>query len=518
MRILIITGKQSYPIIQKVIKSVKAHTIEILQAPISVSAFLDESLTEKILKSNPISNYDIILLPGFVQWDSTFLEEKFSVNIRKGPEFASDLPALLNNLNEVQLSNTVPANKLFESSGEELYNQVIKEHYETARENLGLDTFYINEEKSELIIGRNLPPPIIAEIVNCTEKSDNSIIKKAQHYIDSGADIIDIGCIANKPNPSRVKEIIKLLRKSFPILLSLDSMNSYEIHAALDMNIDMILSFDVGNYMDFVNIPKDIPIVILPTNIREGYFPRNPETRIKNLQFLTQKLRKHGFSKLIVDPLLESPISPGISNSLEAYFLYKKLPPEEQLPLFFGISNVVELMDIDSVGINGLLASIAIELDMGILFTVEHSPKLFGGVRELKDSIKLNYLAKSKRTPPINQGLSLFKAKGKTNQKMPDINENMAIFVNTLNQDYIPDDKGYFRIYGNQRTRKIYVLFFTIEDRLLHTFIGDNAEAISKEIIKQNLTKDIYHLNYIGRELKKAEMSLILGKPYIQDE
>ncbi|GAH78006.1 unnamed protein product [marine sediment metagenome] len=43
IKILIITGKQSYPIIKKVIKSVKTHTIEIEEAPISVSAFLNES-------------------------------------------------------------------------------------------------------------------------------------------------------------------------------------------------------------------------------------------------------------------------------------------------------------------------------------------------------------------------------------------------------------------------------------------------------------------------------------------
>ena len=204
-----------------------------------------------------------------MQWDSTALEEKFSVEIRKGPEFASDLPALLENLEEVELSNTIPANKLFERSGEAFYNQIVQEQYETARENLGAHTFYVNEQKSELIIGRNLPPPIIAEIVNCTDKSDKSIIKKAKHFIDSGADIIDIGCVSNKPKPLRVKEIIKILRDNFSILLSIDSMDNSEILAAVDMNIDMILSLDIGNYKDFVDIPKDIPIVILPTNIIE---------------------------------------------------------------------------------------------------------------------------------------------------------------------------------------------------------------------------------------------------------
>jgi dihydropteroate synthase-like protein len=369
-----------------------------------------------------------------------------------------------------------------------------------------------------LIIGRNLPPPIIAEIVNCTDKSDESIIKKVKHFIDSGADIIDIGCVSNKPNPLRVKEIIQILRKNFNILISIDSMDNSEILAAVDMNIDMILSLDIGNYKDFVEIPKDIPIVILPTNIREGIFPRNPEIRIEKLQTLTKILKNHGFTKLIADPLLETPISPGICNSLETYFLYKKLPPEDQLPLFFGISNVVELMDIDSVGINGLLASIAVELDMGILFTVEHSPKLFGGVGELKESIRLNYLAKYRKTPPINQGLFLFKAKGKTDQKIPQIKDDNAILVDKLTQDYIPDNKGYFRIYVNKFTRKIFVLFYSNKENLLYTFMGENAEALSKEVIKQDLTRDIYHLNYLGRELKKAEISLLLGKPYIQDE
>jgi dihydropteroate synthase-like protein len=215
---------------------------------------------------------------------------------------------------------------------------------------------------------------------------------------------------------------------------------------------------------------------------------------------------------------LETPISPGISNSLETYFLYKKLPPEEQLPLFFGISNVVELMDIDSVGINGLLASIAVELDMGVLFTVEHSTKLIGGVRELKDSVKLNHLAKYKETPPLNQGLSVFKAKGKIKQKIPQFKDVKAIFVKKNIGHFIPDEKGYFRIYSDQYTRKIYVLFYTNKGILMQTFVGDDSEALSKEIIKHNLTRDLTHLNYLGRELKKAEIYLSLGKPYIQDE
>jgi len=465
----------------------------------------------------------LVLLPGFVQWDSSKLEENFFIKIRKGPEFASDLPVILKNLDKIELSTNLPANRLLEVSGESEYHDFVKKQLIIAKEELGYHTFYINKEKSNLIIGRYLPPPIIAEIVNCTNKDNDNILKKVKHYIASGADIIDIGCISNKPNPERIKEIIDLIRSKYDVLISIDSMDSKEINAAIDQDVDLILSLDLGNYKEFLNLPKNIPIVILPTNMKQAYFPKEPEIRVKNLFKLTKEMQNNGFKKLIADPLLETPISPGICNSLEAYFLYKKKIMEEkrrnlEIPLFFGISNVVELMDIDSVGINGLLASIAIELDMGILFTVEHSTKLFGGVRELKESIKLNYIAKFKQTPPINQGLSVFKAKGKTSQEIPIINQNRSVLIEQPIVEYTPDKKGYFRIYSNQYAKKIYVLFYSNDEILLQTFVGDNAETISKEVINYNLTKDLYHLNYLGRELKKAEICLWLGKPYIQDE
>ena len=426
-------------------------------------------------------------------------------------------------MENIELSTTIPANILLEISGESEYLDIIKKQIELTKDNLSFHTYYLNEKKSNIIIGRNLPPPIIAEIVNCTEKSNENVIKKAKHYIDSGADIIDIGCISNKPYPERVKEIIRLIRSNFNVLISIDSMNAEEINAAVEEGIDLILSLDLGNYREFLNLPKNIPIVLLPTNVKEAHFPNDPETRVKNLFKIIKELQNYGFKKLIADPLLETPITPGICNSLEAYFLFKKKILEERYqkferPLFFGISNVVELMDIDSVGINGLLASIAIELDLGILFTVEHSTKLMGGVRELKESLKLNFLAKHKKTPPISQGISVFKAKGKVNQDMPEINERSAVLANELISDYIPDKRGYFRIYVNHYSRKIYVLFYSNEDTILNTFIGNNAEALSKKIIQSNLTEDIYHLNYLGRELKKAELCLSLGKPYIQDE
>ncbi|GAG56223.1 unnamed protein product, partial [marine sediment metagenome] len=196
----------------------------------------------------------------------------------------------------------------------------------------------------------------------------------------------------------------------------------------------------------------------------------------------------------------------------------KKENKDMELPLFFGVSNVVELMDIDSVGINGLLASIAVELDMGILFTVEHSTKLMEGVRELKESVKLNYISKYKKTPPINQGINVFKAKGKTSQTLPEFDTSDITNVKEYALGYVPDIKGYFKFYVNHYTKEIYILFFSNDDILLKTLIGNNAEALSKKVLELNLTTNLQHINYVGRELTKAEMCLNYGKPFIQDE
>ncbi len=484
---------------------------------------MSEKLVEDILKKITPSEYDLILLPGFIQWDTTRLEEENSIEIKKGPEFASDLPSILKQIDSVILSNKKAANKVLEFSGEQDYKEIVKEKIEIAKDNLGTHTFFINEQTSDLIIGNNLPPPIIAEIVNCPEKNNQAILRKVKHYIESGADVIDIGCVANKPYPERIKEIVQLIRKNFDILISIDSMEKSEIFAAIDESVDLILSLDLGNYKDFLNLPRDVPIVILPTNIKASYFPKEPEIRVKNLFNLTQELKQNGFKKLIADPLLETPITPGICNSLESYFLYKKqvlkkLNKNLELPLFFGISNVVELMDIDSVGVNGLLASIAVELDMGILFTVEHSTKLMEGVKELKESVKLNYISKYKRTPPINQGINVFKAKGKTSQVLPEIDISNAIPVKESALGYKPDKNGYFKFYVNNYTKEIYVLFFSNNNNLLNTLRGNNAEALSKKILELNLTTNLHHINYVGRELAKAEICLNFGKPFIQDE
>lgn len=523
INILIITGIQSLQTAQRIANETKNYVIDILKAPISVSAFLTEDLTNQLLLEENLNQYDIVLLPGFIQWDTSNLEKKFSIPIRKGPRFLSDLHSILQKIEDLNLSNTIPACDLLKFSGEDQYEEIVKNRIEFARKSISTHTFIINEKFPDKIIGRDLPPLIIAEIINAPEKSLEQLDRKMEHYITSRADIIDLGCVSNKPNPSRLKEIIEYIKSKYDILLSADTLNSAEINAAIDADIDLILSLDYGNYKNHLDAPKNLPFVILPTDTTKAIMPRIPEVRIERLFALAKILKNKGFQKLILDPLLETPINPGFLNSISAYSLYKKKVKEEKykeldFPLFFGISNVVELMDVDSIGINGLLACIAAELDIGVIFTVEHSAKLFNGVKELKEGIKLAYLSKYKKMPPINQGIQIFGAKSKKRVEFPPIDKSEAVIIKDSDESYIMDSNGYFKIYSNQFTNEIYVLHFSTNNYLINTIIGKNAEDMSKKVINLKLTDNLFHINYLGRELKKAEICLNTGKHYIQDE
>ncbi|GAG97204.1 unnamed protein product, partial [marine sediment metagenome] len=84
--------------------------------------------------------------------------------------------------------------------------------------------------------------------------------------------------------------------------------------------------------------------------------------------------------------------------------------------------------------------------------------------------------------------------------------------------DYVPDKNGYFKFYVNYYSKEIYVLFFSHDNNLLKTLIGDNAETLSKKVIELRLTTNLQHINYVGRTLAKAELCLNFGKPFIQDD
>lgn len=511
MRILLVTGKLARKSVEKA-ASLSDMDVDVIELPVSVAAFLTpETITEQ-LKNKISRDYDLIIVPGLVRGETSQIENVLKIPTFKGPIYASDIPIILNNL-EIPLSKIYPANHILKKSGVEEYQGIVSQLEKNIIESS--KNFKIGREVEPVYLGLDFPPRILAEIVDAPKLSLDKIVSISEYYIDSGASMIDVGAVAGEDNSHKVGEIISLIKEKLSVPVSIDSLLPSEIEAGVEAGADLVLSFDHGNINDLKSITKDVAIVLLPTNVREGYLPKTGQERVESLLSLYKIAERFGFKKIVVDPLLESPINPGMANSLASYIFFRK--HYENIPMMFGVGNITEFMDIDSVGVNGLLACLAIELGVSILLTTERSVKTRRCVQELAKTITMAFIAYKKEKPPKDLGLSLLKSKSKIEHIEPVIEKVEVIETGIADESYTSDPEGYFKIWINHEEEKIYVLFKSSRSDSELMFRGVSAEALGKKIISLGLISRMDHALYLGRELSKAETCLFLGKSYAQD-
>ena len=117
--------------------------------------------------------------------------------------------------------------------------------------------------------------------------------------------------------------------------------------------------------------------LVIPTNQREGYFPKNATERVRLLEQVIENARQLGVKKILGDLILEP------SNILESFIAFREFAKRNpDVPLFVGVSNVTELIDADSVGVNAILARLSSEVDASVLLATEKSDKAKGTVSE----------------------------------------------------------------------------------------------------------------------------------------
>jgi dihydropteroate synthase-like protein len=169
-------------------------------------------------------------------------------------------------------------------------------------------------------------------------------------------------------------------------------------------------------------------------------------------------------------------------------------------------------MEADSVGANALLAGLAMELGVSILFTPEHSDKARGSVRELKTAAQMMQLAQFKGGPPKDLGIDLLRLKERRSRPEYVVTSRNVFNAKDFDPEiFTPDPQGNFVI--------------GIKDGLIYarhdtgtTIQGDSAEMILNAIFELELVSSTAHAGYLGRELKQAEIALKLGRSYAQDD
>jgi len=501
--ILILTGKLAEKDVKKYVNKYSSDEVQVKVLNITLASFITPDLIIKELKNLDLSKYRYIMVPGLMQGDLKNLENKLGVNVYRGPRYSCDIPIIIES--QISLSHDTPADKLLFDKDINEYKNIIEDIEKTHKEAYKI---------GDLKIGREFPPRILAEIVDAPRLSIDKIISKANYYIENGADMIDIGAIVGENNSKKLAQIIEELKSwNENIPISIDSLNPEEIEKCVEAGADLVLSIDAGNIHELKSINKNICYTVIPTNIKEGIFPKNPNKRLTQLINNIKLAEKYGFNKLLADPLLESPIKPGLMNSLIAYSEFSNKFPE--FPMLAGLGNVFELIDADSIGINALLASIVIELGISVCLTTEYSIKSRNAVKELAIGLKMGLIAKHKNKPPNGLSINLLKAKSKKDISY-EFNKKDMIYVEDFNKNYIKDPKGYFKIWVDHLEKKIFVNYYS-NNKLKFTISGKDAESIGKKLISLDTLTKLDHSLYLGRELQKAQICLYLGKSYAQD-
>src|SRR6202012_1882371 len=86
---------------------------------------------------------------------------------------------------------------------------------------------------------------ILAEINHAPRLSDEALLAQALRYRDSGADVIDLGCVPGE-SWSRAGEVVSRLRDA-GFRVSIDSFERVEVTAAVAAGAELVLSCNASN-------------------------------------------------------------------------------------------------------------------------------------------------------------------------------------------------------------------------------------------------------------------------------
>ena len=79
------------------------------------------------------------------------------------------------------------------------------------------------------------------------------------------------------------------------------------------------------------------------------------------------------------------------------------------------------------------------------------------------------------------------------------------------------DKAGYFVVYPDTRSKRLVVEHYTNQGVLNCVLEGGSTGALYCEAIERQLLTRLDHAGYLGRELARAEQSLLTGVPFVQD-
>ena len=512
-KVLLITGALVEDTVKRYAKESSVAT-ETVALKIPVAALLTPETIAKDLKDVDIKGFDMILVPGLVRGNTSIITKALGVQTFKGPRYAADLPTVLDSLGEVELSTVVPACDLLREKLQKKALQEIKKAEQNREELLKKPGSMLI---GNLAVGRDFPMRVLAEIVDAPLMDKDAIQRLAKRFVEAGADIIDVGMVAGESRPSDARRVVQAVKGVVDVPVSIDSLDPAEIQAAVHAGADLVLSADAGNIDAVAPYVSNVAVVVIPTNQRHGYFPKKAGERVQFMEEILGKANRLGVTRCLADLILEP------SDVLESFIAFRQFADRNpNVPLFVGVSNVTELMDADSVGVNALLARLSSEVGASIMLATEKSDKAKGTVGEEVTAAKMMFLAKKRCSVPKDLGIDLLFLKDKRNREEPyhrKFEKNVQVIEAEKKVLIGLDAAGSFNIVVDRISENIVAMHYSLgkmekPDKMIK---GKTADAIYSKIIELGLVSREDHAAYLGSELAKAEIALRTGKEYIQD-
>ncbi len=319
---------------------------------------------------------------------------------------------------------------------------------------------------------------IVAEIVEAYQMPWEELLTRAEYYRDSGAEIIDLGCPTDEGFPAVGEVVAGLKQRGFRV--SVDTFDPETIRRADAAGVDLLLSVNSQN-LDLV--PElGCAVVVIP-DFGQG---------LDSLERNVERVAAMG-ATYIADPILD-PLSFGFTASLARFVEYRRRHPE--VPMLMGLGNLTELTDADSIGLNALMAGVITELGIDYVLTTEVISWARGSVRELDLARKLMFYAHRERTLPKSLDESLIVAKDPPHERYTE--------AELRHMQQMVKDRNY-RIFATDD-----LIYVFNRDRFVR---GNDPQSLFAELTAE----DPGHAFYLGRELERASLAVLLGKRYMQE-
>ena len=433
--LLFLTGKLAEKSLHKVLKEVQsnpntpAFKYRVEQIGVSVAALMTPEMVARRLKTTGDANK--MILPGLCQGDLSQLHRQFGIPAERGPNDLKDLPQYF------------------------------------GQQGIAPDLSQYSTQ-------------IFAEIVDAPDLSIEQILAKAQRFQAQGANVIDLGCLPNRPFLHLTEAIYALKSAGFKV--SVDSINPEELLAAGKAGADYLLSL-TEKTLWIADEVSSTPILI----------PAKQGSLVSLYRAIEHCLKQN--RAFIADPILD-PIHFGLTDSIVRYQRLRKKYPD--IAILMGVGNLTELTDADTTGINAMLFGIISELNINAVLATSVSPHAINAIAEADIARRVMHAAKQDNRLPRGYSDGLLGLHDR--RPFPYHADEIAELAMQIKDPS-------FRVMVSEAGVHVY-----------------NREGMQVAVDpfdfypKLGVENDASHAFYLGVELARAQIAWQLNKRYVQDE